>query len=46
MEFGTKKIVLVLVDETKYPNMIVLNHQKVKKKGFKTPNIEWVPCPG
>ena len=48
---GTKKIVLVLMDETKYTPKIMFNPQKVKKGGqngdtYVSPNIEGEPSPG
>ena len=50
-ELVPKKIVLVLVDEEKYPKKIVFNPQKVKKGGQNSgtdvsPDIEGVPSPG
>ena len=46
-----QKIVLVLVDEKKYPKKIEFNPQNVKKGGQNggtsiSPNIEGVPSPG
>ena len=60
MEFGAKKIleglvpkkvILVLVDEKKYPQNIVFNPPKVKKRGqnsgtYVWPDIKGVPSPG